>query len=245
MVVHRMALMCLVAFASIARADSLWDHNGSIVRLVADGSHRTFLYEVPREGLQRAGVSKGTILFEGVRDGQRYKGTARRFSRNCAEPLQYSVSGAVETETRIVLRGQREVFDSACHATGEVRNDTLVFTYLRDAGGGSRKTYLPDAFRGTWTSRPGDCTTDIEVPDSAQVMTIDTQITTWKIYPPQSEDEDAYDWCDVRNIRKIGDGQVIVDVDCAHPGHSRRDVVLRMSTPGRINMGGMEFVRCD
>lgn len=240
----QLTLMLLAALSGAAHADSLWDHNGSVVRLVSDGTHRTLLYEAPRESLQRAGVTRGTVLFDGERDGRKYRGVAQRFAKNCRKPLFYSVTGIVETETRIVLHGKREIYDSSCRPTGEIRNDTLLFTYLRDASGGAQMDSLPEKFSGTWTSKPGNCTTDFEVPDSPQVMTIGRQITTWKIYPPQSADEDAYDWCDVGNVRRTGENEAAMDLDCAHPGHSRTDIVIHMSSTERLSMDGTAFFRC-
>jgi S1-C subfamily serine protease len=123
-------LLCIAAGDS-AFADSLWDHNGSVMRLVADGDQRQFLYERPRQILQGAGVGQGTILFDGYRVGNRYKGTAKRFSKNCPAPLPYEVSGTVVNETKVVLKGRREVYDDNCRPTGRFRTDTLVFSHLK------------------------------------------------------------------------------------------------------------------
>ena len=41
---------------SAAEADSLWDHNGSVMRLIANGEQRQFRYEEPKEVLRGAGV---------------------------------------------------------------------------------------------------------------------------------------------------------------------------------------------
>jgi hypothetical protein len=47
----------------------LWNHNGSVMRLIASGAERKFVYEVPREGLSAIGVTKGTLLFKGKKVG--------------------------------------------------------------------------------------------------------------------------------------------------------------------------------
>ena len=39
-----------VASSSSALAQSLWDHNGSQMRLEAQGNNRKFIYETPRQG---------------------------------------------------------------------------------------------------------------------------------------------------------------------------------------------------
>ena len=78
---------------SAALADSLWDHNGSIVRLMSDGDSRNFVYERPKPLLREAGVEQVTVLFDGYRAGNKYVGRAMRFSKNCPTPLPYDVSG--------------------------------------------------------------------------------------------------------------------------------------------------------
>ena len=116
--------------SSPATADSCWDHNGSLMRLKASGNQRWFYYEVPRRVLRRAGVRRGTLLFDGRKIGDRYEGTARRFSKYCPEaPLEYQVEGPVApSQTRVTLYGERQV-QSRCVPTGEIRLDELVFTY--------------------------------------------------------------------------------------------------------------------
>lgn len=115
--------------ASTAAADSFWDHNGSLMRLVARGSDRWLSYEAPRQGMVDQGVQPGTLFFNGRRAGNSYHGTARVFSRNCAEPMTFPISGTVFNEQTIVLEGLRPVF-SNCRPTGQMRNERLVFTYI-------------------------------------------------------------------------------------------------------------------
>ena len=125
------AALALIGIASQAHADTLWDHNGSVMRLVSDGSYRAFYYYQPREALRASGVEPGTLLFEGSRDGYLYSGDARVFSRYCPDtPLVYWVNGDVVSETEVVMYGTREVY-SQCQPTGRYTTDTLVFTYLR------------------------------------------------------------------------------------------------------------------
>ena len=68
--------------APSANADSCWNHNGSLMRLKASGDQRWMYYEAPREVLRRAGVKRGTLLFDGWKRGNSYTGSARRFSRS-------------------------------------------------------------------------------------------------------------------------------------------------------------------
>src|SRR5262249_1883706 len=55
---------------------SLWDHNGSVMYLVANGAQRKFFYEQPRDGLRNAGVHEGTLLVEGRKQADQYVRTA-------------------------------------------------------------------------------------------------------------------------------------------------------------------------
>jgi hypothetical protein len=113
-----------------AAADSCWMHNGSLMRLQADGAARWFSYETPRAGIAAVGVRRGTLLFNGRNDGGWYSGLARVFSSACpGEPLEYYVEGPVsDGQRRVTLRGTREVHRN-CQPTGDIASDVLVFTY--------------------------------------------------------------------------------------------------------------------
>jgi len=131
-------VMSAVAFGfaspvSEARADSCWDHNGSLMRLQAEGNQRWMYYEIPREVLRRAGVSQGTLLFNGKKSGNWYSGTARRFSKFCSgNPLEYFVEGPVrKDQLQVTVRGTREIYKE-CQPTGRFATDELIFTYVRD-----------------------------------------------------------------------------------------------------------------
>lgn len=120
----------LLLACQAALADSYWHHNGSVVRLSANGDERAFFYDQPSEKMRYAGVDTDTLLFNGYRKGDKYYGTARVFSKYCENPLEYPVSGHVtNNQTKIVLTGQRTVYKAGCHATGKTVKDTLVFTY--------------------------------------------------------------------------------------------------------------------
>lgn len=117
---------------NVAHADSCWNHNGSTMRLKATGNRRTFIYERPRSVLRAAGVRRGTVLFTGVKRGDWYSGTARRFSKFCpGSPLVYSVEGPVSSnQLRVRVSGSRPVH-KRCQPTGRNAHDDLVFTYIR------------------------------------------------------------------------------------------------------------------
>lgn len=124
-----LALMAAVG-STPALADSCWTHNGSLMRLQAQGNQRWLSYEVPRQQLQAAGVRRGTLLFNGVKSGNWYRGTARVFSKYCpGNPLEYAVEGPVRgDQLQVTVTGTREVFRQ-CRPTGRFKTDTLVFTY--------------------------------------------------------------------------------------------------------------------
>ncbi len=127
-------LIASLAAATGAHADSCWDHNGSTMRLVANGTQRFMSYEsTPHAWQARAGVVPGTLLFEGRNTGDYYRGTARVFSRFCpGTPLTYAVEGPVTRPSGqivITLRGNRDA-NSKCKNTGRIVRDTLVFRYL-------------------------------------------------------------------------------------------------------------------
>ena len=125
-----LALIGLFGTASVSLADSLWDHNGSLMRLEANGEERAFYYFQPRSVLQAAGVGSGTLLFDGYRDGRDYYGRSRVFSKHCrGTPHAYQVTGSVVTETKVVLTGRRQIFNK-CRPTGSYTTDELVFTYV-------------------------------------------------------------------------------------------------------------------
>ncbi len=119
-----------LAAVPAARADSCWTHNGSLMRLQASGPWRWFSYEVPRPVLRQAGVTAGTLLFEGRKTGNWYEGTARVFSRHCpGTPLVYAVEGPVRADQlHVTLRGSRQVYEG-CRPTGRWVSDVLVFEY--------------------------------------------------------------------------------------------------------------------
>jgi len=130
----RRLVLLLGLCATAAQADSLWDHNGSVMSLEASAADRKFVYSVPRAGLP---VKVGTVLFSGKRIGDEYAGTAHRFSSKC--PVRsYPVRGPVaEDQKTITLQGQAPRIDDNCKVAGSFQ-DTLIFTLQESAGGGSK-----------------------------------------------------------------------------------------------------------
>jgi hypothetical protein len=113
-------------------AATLWEHNGSLVSLSANGSHRQFHYQAPAADLLQLGVQPGTLLFDGRRDGARYAGTAYVFSRACG-PLPYPVAGPVSPDQRsVTMYGKAPVVDANCLVVAS-RDDVLVFNFTPPA----------------------------------------------------------------------------------------------------------------
>lgn len=103
-----------------------WTHNGSVMRLDADGAARRFVYVMPRPGMAQAGAKAGDVMFEGMRSGGSYAGTAYIFTRACGR-LGYTVRGTVSADDRRVeLMGEVPLLGPGCAVRG-TRPDRLVF----------------------------------------------------------------------------------------------------------------------
>jgi hypothetical protein len=108
---------------------SYWNHNGSVMYLVANGDQREFYYYKPRLGMVEEGVGPGTLLFTGTVRGNAYEGTAYLFSARCGK-RGYHVSGPVaESGGRVVMTGAALSLGRSCKPR-KVFNDVLVFDYL-------------------------------------------------------------------------------------------------------------------
>ena len=111
------------------KISSYWDHNGSTMGLLVRGNQRILIYIKVREGL-RGLVEPGMVLFDGVSEGGRYKGTARRFSKGL-KPLEYPVSGPIlGGGNRVLLTGKAPIRNPD-GTVNRIIDDELEFTYLR------------------------------------------------------------------------------------------------------------------
>jgi hypothetical protein len=85
---------------------TIWDHNGSVMYLIANGSLREFYYQKPRPGMLDVGAHPGSLLFRGQINDRQYLGTAYIFNLHCG-PIPFEVKGPVlDDNERIVLTGQ-------------------------------------------------------------------------------------------------------------------------------------------
>lgn len=119
-------VLAALACATSAYAQSKWDHNGSTMRLRANGAERIFEYETPRAGLP---ARSGTRLFTGKKQGDRYAGTAYIFSDRCG-PLTFSAEGPVSPDQRqVTLYGKAPVRDVNCQVAA-YRDEVMVFNFI-------------------------------------------------------------------------------------------------------------------
>lgn len=79
--------------------------------------------------MQKAGINTGDVLFNGVKRGNKYYGTAQVFSKSCDYSLPYEVSGNVYSVPKVILTGTRLSYDG-CTPNGRTTTDKLVFTNL-------------------------------------------------------------------------------------------------------------------
>jgi S1-C subfamily serine protease len=113
----------------VAPQRTYWDHNGSVMYLVADGRERTFHYYQPRAVMVEFGAQPNAVIFRGQSDGSSYAGTAFFFSKRCKAKFGYRVSGPIEDDSRrVVMKGMKPVLGPDCKAVGRVP-DELVFQY--------------------------------------------------------------------------------------------------------------------
>jgi len=109
---------------------SIWDHNGSVMYLVENGSSREFHYQKPRPGMLEAGARPGSLLFRGQVDNGQYSGTAYNFNPHCGA-IPFQVKGPVlDNDERIVLTGQVPQVRRNCRTYGSYSSN-LEFRRLK------------------------------------------------------------------------------------------------------------------
>jgi hypothetical protein len=120
------AAIALIASGAVASAQAqtqtasveptIWDHNGSVVYLVANGQSREFHYQKPRAGMLEVGARPGSLLFRGEIDNGQYSGTAYIFSPDCGQ-IPFQVKGPIlDDDERITLTGQAPRLGRNCRA---------------------------------------------------------------------------------------------------------------------------------
>ena len=117
---------------------SLWSHNGSTLRLVAEGASRRFLYVTPRQGLLVRGVRAGTLLFDGEKNGDVYSGRSRVYHATCGA-YPYEVTGPVSADQRrVTMSGQKPILSDTCRVE-RTEPDELVFEYVSNEVTGAKE----------------------------------------------------------------------------------------------------------
>jgi hypothetical protein len=96
---------------------TIWDHNGSVMYLVVNGSSREIYYQKPRPGMLDAGARPGSVLFRGEVNNGQYLGTAYIFNPHCG-PIPFEVKGPILDDQRIVLTGQAPGVGRNCQTYG-------------------------------------------------------------------------------------------------------------------------------
>jgi len=97
---------------------TIWDHNGSVMYLVANGSSREVYYQKPRPGMLDAGARPGSLLFRGEVNNGQYLGTAYIFNLQCG-PIPFEVKGTIlDDDKRIVLTGPAPRVGRDCRPYG-------------------------------------------------------------------------------------------------------------------------------
>jgi hypothetical protein len=124
---------CTSALAETQTASperTFWDHNGSVMYLVANGSSREIYYQKPRAGMLEVGAHSGSLLFRGELDNGQYSGTAYIFNPHCGA-MPFEVKGAaIDNEERITLTGQAPRVGRNCRAY-ESYTSNLEFKRLK------------------------------------------------------------------------------------------------------------------
>jgi len=127
------AVAAIVLSATVALALpelAIWDHNGSVMYLVANGSSREVYYQKPRPGMLDAGARPGSLLFRGDVNNGQYSGTAYIFNLHCG-PIPFEVKGPIlDDDKRIVLTGRAPRVDRNCRTYGSYTSN-LEFRRLK------------------------------------------------------------------------------------------------------------------
>ena len=127
------AVAAIVLSATVAVAlpePAIWDHNGSVMYLVANGSSREVYYQKPRPGMLDAGARPGSLLFRGEVNNGQYSGTTYIFNLHCG-PIPFEVKGPIlDDDKRIVLTGEAPRVDRNCRTYGSYTSN-LEFRRLK------------------------------------------------------------------------------------------------------------------
>jgi hypothetical protein len=154
-----------------------WDHNGSVMYLLENGSSREFHYQKPRPGMLEAGARPGSLLFHGQVDNGQYAGTAYIFNPRCGA-ISFQVKGPVlDNDERIMLTGQAPQVGRNCRTNGSY-TDNLEFRRLKPTDAAQSQEPLVEAMRalGVEQSRSG-------TPSGIEAQNSPSDVTEPKVSP--------------------------------------------------------------
>ena len=107
-----------------------WDHNGSVMSLVENGSSREFRYQKPRPGMLEAGARPGSLLFRGQSTTDNTPEQHIFYNPHCGA-IPFQVKGSVlDNDERIILTGQAPQAGRNCRIHGSYTSD-LEFRPLK------------------------------------------------------------------------------------------------------------------
>ena len=154
-----------------------WDHNGSVMYLVENGSSREFHYQQPRPGMLEAGAHPGSLLFRGQVDNGQYSGTAYLFNPHCgAIPFQVKGLG-LDNGERIMLTGQVPRVGRNCRTYGSY-TDNLEFRRLKPTQATQSQEPVVEA-----TQAPGVEQSKSETPSGIETQNSSSDVTEPKVSP--------------------------------------------------------------
>jgi hypothetical protein len=181
-----------------------WDHNGSVMYLVENGSSREFHYQKPRPGMLEAGVRPGSLLFRGQVDNGQYAGTAYIFNPHCGA-ISFQVKGQVlDNDERIMLTGQAPQAGRNCRIYGSYTNN-LEFRRLKPTEAAQSQEPLVEATQalGVEQSRSEAPSGEAENPPSdvtepkVSPSTPIARLPATNAAPSAAKDLDHYIWAAV------------------------------------------------
>jgi hypothetical protein len=157
-----------------------WDHNGSVMYLVENGSSREFHYQKPRPGMLEAGARSGSLLFRGQVDNGQYSGTAYIFNPHCGA-IPFQVKGPVlENDERIMLTGQAPQVERNCRTNGSYTNN-LEFRRLKPTEAVQSQEPLVEATRALGVEQSRS-----ETPSGMEAQNSPGDVTEPKVSPSAS-----------------------------------------------------------
>jgi hypothetical protein len=145
---------------------TFWDHNGSVMYLIANGSTREIYYQKPRAGMLEVGAHPGSLLFRGEIDNGEYSGTAYIFNPHCGQ-IPYQVKGpASDNDERVMLTGQAPRVGRNCRAY-ESYTSNLEFRRLKP----DEVAQYQEQFTATPTPAEEESKPDVPSTDAGEAST--------------------------------------------------------------------------